>query len=150
MATYDALDLNSRQGSHQGGAYGDSVNHVGKVTPAAAGNGDIMRVLRIPAGTRVDMLNVINDQLDSNGAPTLACKVGYTPVNSADGPAANDAYWAASGQTFLRAAANTPMKAHPIVFDFDVWVIITLTAAAATFAAGSVSVVAESTNLGTK
>lgn len=150
MATFDAPDLNSRN-IMSDGAYGNAATHTGKVTPTALANADILRVVRIPAGFRADFVLLGNDDLDSNGAPTAACKVGYTPVNSTDGPAASDAYWAAAGQTYLQAAGSRVLPlGPPVVFDYDVWLIITMTAASATFAAGSVWATVIGENVGTK
>jgi hypothetical protein len=93
-------------------------------------------MVRIPAGTRVEQVKVIADQIDSNGAPTLTAKVGFTPVDANNGPAANDAYWQAAAARFRAAGGESvDMIAHPITFEFDVYLIITLTGAAATFVA---------------
>lgn len=148
MATQDALDLNSR-GMHTA-PYGDAVVHEGSIVPLAAGAADIWRMVRIPAGTRVEQVKIIADQIDSNGAPTLTAKVGFTPVNAGDGPAANDAYWQAAVARF-RAAESVDMIAHPITFEFDVWLIITLGGAAATFvAAKRVTALVTARPIGTK
>lgn len=149
MATFDAVDLNSRS-IMAGGPNGNAVVHTGKIVASAAGNGDIFRLVKIPAGTRVDAIQLANDDLDSNGAPAAACKVGYTPVNSADGPAADDDYFAAAGQTFFQAAGVRLLNFDPITFDFDVFLIVTMTAAAATFAAGNIRATAIGENVGTK
>lgn len=149
MATTDAVDLNTRN-TMQNSPYGNAAIHSGSVAATAGANGDIYRAVRIPAGTRVDQVFVSNDDLDSNGAPAIANKVGYTPVNSADGPAANDAYFAAAGQTWFQAAGHRGCNFAPILFDYDVYIIVTLTAAAATFAAGNVRVTALGENVGTK
>lgn len=137
MGNSTAPDLNTKQ-RHQS-SFGNAVVYWGKVTPASAANTEVIRVLRIPGGNTVIALGIINDDLDSNGAPAAACKVGYTPVDAALGPTANDAYWAASGQTFLQAANHTLMKAQPITFNYDVYVDITMTASAATFASGAIT-----------
>ncbi len=150
MATQDALDLNVRpmMGS---GPYGNAVCHDGTVAVSGTtANGDILRCVRIPAGTRVCKVTLINEQVDSNGAPTLQAKVGYTPVNSTDGPAVNDAYFAAAAAR-LRTKTAEVLNGQPITFDYDVWLIVTLTAAIATLVSGAkVTLVAEGFHAGTK
>jgi hypothetical protein len=149
MATFDAVDLNSKN-VFSSGPSGNAVVHSGKIVASAAANGDIFRLMRIPAGTRVDQVIVGNDDLDTNGAPTAASKLGYTPVNASDGPAASDAYFAAAGQTWLQAAGVRLCNFDPIVFDFDVYLILTMTAASATFAAGTIRATAIGENVGIK
>lgn len=148
MATYDATDLNSRP-LHTG-PYGNSVIHKGGAVTAAAANADIFRLVRIPAGTEVDEVVIQHDQIDSNGAPTLTAKIGYTPVNSSDGPAASDAYWAASA-AFGRTKAAVLCAAQPIKFEYDVWLIVTLTANPATLVTtANMTAVVKGQTIGTK
>lgn len=149
MANLDALDLNTR-GMHSA-AYGDSVTHEGTCTTVAAtANGDVLRLVRIPAGTRINEVVLQNDQVDSNGGPTIQGKLGYTPVDAANGPAAVDNYWFAAG-VMLRTKAATTFPAQPITFEFDVWVILTITAAIATLVVGAkVTVLAKGRPVGTK
>lgn len=149
MANLDAVDLNTR-GMHSA-PYGDSVTHEGTCTTVAAtANGDILRLVRIPAGTRINEVVLQNEQVDSNGAPTVTGKLGFTPVNSTDGPAANDAYWFASA-AMLRTKAATLMAAQPVTFEYDVYVILTLTAAIATLVVGAkVTVLVKGRPVGTK
>lgn len=148
MATFSATDLNSKYRFM--GGYGNTATSWGSVTPTAGASGDIYRVLTIPAGMEVTDVDIVNDDLDSNGSPTIACKVGYTPVNSTDGPAASDAYFAASGKLFLNAAQRTSLAFQPIKFEFPVYLIVTLTAAAATFASGQVTAIVKGDAVGRK
>lgn len=147
MATFKALDLNRDRFM---GGYGNGFIGYGSVTPTAGASGDIYYPMLIPAGAVVTDVDIVNDDLDSNASPTIACKVGYTPVNSADGPTANDAYFAASGKTFLNAAGRTSLAFQPIKFDYPVYLIITLTAAAATFASGQVTAIVKGDAVGRK
>lgn len=147
MATFNATDLFYKD-LHVG-QYGNATILDGSVTPTAGANGDIYRPLIIPAGVRVCSIQIDNADLDSNGAPLIACKVGYSPVRGSS-PTADDAYFAASGQTFLRAPARTTLQFAPITFQNDVFLLITLTAAAATFASGRVTAIAYCINLGVK
>lgn len=147
MANLDALDLNTRP--MQAGPYGNAVIHEGTATTiAGTANGDIARIVRIPAGTRIQEVTLQNDQVDSNGAPTITAKVGFTPVNATDGPAANDAYWFASAVA-LRTKAATLYAAQPITFAFDVYIIVTITAAIATLVVGAnLTIVAKGSTVG--
>ena len=79
----------------------------------------------------------------------VAAKIGYTPVNSADGPTANDAYFAATS-TFLNAAGRKDCVFQPIKFDKPVYLILTLTIAASTFASGQVTAVCKGDAVGIK
>lgn len=145
MATVSASDLNIKP-LHQS-SFGNAVIYEGNVTPTVGATSDVYRVLRIPGGTRITGLEVISEDLDSAG-PAIACKVGYTPVNSTDGPTADDDYWFPTASTLLQSAARTASKAHAITFAYDVWVDITLSAGATTFASGKVSVVATGFGVG--
>lgn len=150
MATHEASDLNGRV-ALANGPYGNCAVHVGKVVPASSpSTADVLRLLRIPAGTRIDELIIINDDLESS-TTTMQCKVGYTPCNSADGPTADDDYFFTTGQTFLQGAARTVSTAKPIVFEYDVFVDLTVTAIAGSYKSttGEVHAIARGEIIGT-
>jgi hypothetical protein len=147
MAIFKALDLNRDRFM---GCYGNGFIGFGTVTPATGVSGDIYYPMLIPAGALVTDVDIVNDDLDSNVSPTIACKVGYTPVNAADGLTADDAYFAAAGKTFLNAAGRTSLAFQPIKFDKPVYLIVTLTANAATFASGRVTAIVKGDALGVK
>lgn len=138
MANVDSTTLNKNDFMQ---AFGNAVQLDGKLTlaanPAAA---DVLRIMKIPAGTKVSKLVVANDDLDSNVAPTAAVSIGYAPVVAGDGPAANAAYFAAAGQIILQSANDGKAynKFDPITFDKDVYLTMTVGVASATFAAGSI------------
>lgn len=146
MATQSPADINSAP-RHES-SFGNLNVYSKTLAVTSLPLNEVLRVLRIPGGNRIVALHVINDDLDSNGAPTAAVKVGYSPVVSADGPTADDDYWAAAGQTWLQSAGNRFATAHPLKIDKDIYVDITASAAAATFAAGSVTVTAYCENIG--
>lgn len=148
MATFSAIDLNTKA-RHMGG-HGNAVVVHGSVTPTAGASGDVYKPMRIPAGVYVTDVDIVNDDLDSNGAPLIACKIGYEPVNSADGPTADDDYFVAAGSTILRSAARTALNFQPIKFEKDVFVTVTLSAAAATFASGKVTAIVKGDGEGVK
>jgi hypothetical protein len=147
VAIFKATDLNRDRFM---GGYGNGWIGLGTVTPAAGTSGDIYYPMLIPAGVMVTDVDIVNDDLDSNGAPTITCKVGYSPVNSADGPTAADDYFAAAGKTFLNAAGRTSLAFQPIKFEKPVYLIVTLTASAATFASGKVTAIIKGDALGVK
>lgn len=147
MATFKANDLNRDRFM---GGYGNGWIGFGTVTPAAGTSGDIYYPTLIPAGTMVTDVDIVNDKLDSNAAPALACKVGYMPVNAADGPIAVDDYFAAAGNTLLRNAGRSPLAFQPIKFEKPVYLIVTLTTSATTFASGRVTAIVKGDALGVK
>ncbi len=130
------------------GGYGNAVIVQGSVTPSAGASGDVYRPLRIPAGMLLTDLDIINDDLDTGGT-AMSAKIGYEPVNAADGPAASDAYFSTTG-TFLTAAGRKTCTFQPIKFEKDVNITLTLTVAATTFAAGAVTAVAKGIGEGVK
>lgn len=148
MATFNAPDLSSKP-RHMGG-HGNAVVFYGSVTPAAGVSGDVYRPVIIPAGVDVTDIDIISDKLDSSGTPVIACKVGYSPLQPADGPTADDAYFAAAGATLLRNAGRTSLAFQPIRFEKPVYLIITLTASPAAFASGKVTAVVKGDGVGVR
>jgi hypothetical protein len=138
MANVDSTTLNKNVFMQ---AFGNAVVLDGSIAlsanPTAA---DVLRIMRIPAGTKVSAVMLANTDLDTNGTPTFVHSLGYAPVNSSDGPAASAAYFAAAGQTNLQAANEGKLycKFAAIQFDFDVYLTATVGTAAATFAAGTI------------
>jgi hypothetical protein len=132
-------------------AFGNAVVASGSIAltanPTAA---DVLRIMRIPAGTRVDALMVASDDLDT-GTPTIVVGIGYAPCDGSS-PAASAAYFAAAGQTFAQAGTSGTLycKFAPVTFDKDVWLTMTVGTASATFAAGSIYVTALGVARGTK
>lgn len=150
MANIDSTSLNANAFMQ---AFGQGIVLDGTIAlatnPTAA---DVIRVMRIPAGTKVSGLIVGNSDLDSNGAPTLVVGIGYTPVVSADGPTASAAYFQAAGDTVLQAANAGKLYRNftAITFDKDVYLTMTVGTASATFAAGSIHVTVLGEARGTK
>ena len=105
---------------------------------------DVLQVCKLPAGARVDELRVIFD--DCGTGVTL--DIGYAPVNASDGPAAVDDYWA-SGVDVSTAAGSVLSDAHPITFDYDVYVTATVLGANFT-GSPKITVVAKGVATGTK
>lgn len=138
MANVDSTTLNDNKFMQ---AFGDAVVASGNITlsanPTAA---DVIRIMRIPAGSRVHAVMIANADLDTNGAPEFDVKIGYAPVVSGDGPTADDDYFAATGQTILQSANDGKLycKFAPITFEKDVYLTMTVVTDALTFAAGAI------------
>jgi hypothetical protein len=134
MATHSAPDLNTKPLPM--GGYGNAAIVFGSVTPTSGALASIYRPVRIPAGMTVTGLKINNDDLDAGGT-AFAVKIGYSPVSAADGPVGDDDYFSA-GTTILSAANLTDLRFDPIKFEKDVYVDLTVTVAAATFASGEI------------
>lgn len=122
-------------------AFGNSVVLDGSIALAANPTAaDDIRILRIPAGTKVNAVMLANTDLDSSGSPTFVFSMGYVPVVAGDGPTAARAYFQAAGDTALQAAnaGKLYLNFAPITFAFDVYLTLTVGTAAATFAAGTI------------
>lgn len=148
MATYSATDLLTKNifGSHEQ----NGVVVSGSITPGAATLNDVYRVCRIPAGFIAHRLTVKNADLDSNVSPTLTIKAGYLPV---DGSAGVDNAFIASGSTILQSAAGVAGNAFvvkPVAIEKESYLVITVTASAATFAAGEITCILEGEGLGSR
>jgi hypothetical protein len=119
-------------------AFGNAVSHAGSIAvsanPTAA---DVLRILTIPAGTRVDAVMVASTDMDTDASPTFVVSVGYAYV---DGSSASAAYFGAAGQTFPKTGSDGVLlrKFAPITFEKDAYLTMTVGTAAATFAAGTI------------
>lgn len=142
MANIDSATLRKNEFMQ---AFGNAVVAEGKLALAANPTAaDVLRVMLVPAGTKVSAILQGNDDLDTNGAPTFVHSLGFAPVDATDGPAANATYFAAAGQTSFQAANSGKVYCNfdPITFDKDVFITMTVGTAAATFAAGNVRLTA--------
>lgn len=111
--------------------------------------GDVIN-FKLPAGIELGMLDIKSDDLDTNVAPSFVFGVGYAPVDSNSSLAAAPTAFAAAGQTTAQAGGTLKCSFHPIKFEEDVYVTITVGTASATFAAGSMSMVAIGSAIGPK
>ncbi len=132
MAQFKAKRVTSNRGEYMQ-AFGNAVALDDTVTPGAAlALNDTIDVMRIARGTRLHELFKTNGDQDTG--TTLQYKLGYRKVNSDGALADNDAYFAAAGATDLQAAvtgaAPTRYAFAPITFDEDVFITMTITAAA--------------------
>lgn len=100
--------------------------------------GDVINLVRIPAGMEVSVVQIQANDLDTNGAPTFVFRAGYAPCDSGSALAADTTYFAAAGQTLAQAGGRLNCAFKPIKFEEDVWLTVTVNTAAATFAAGEI------------
>jgi hypothetical protein len=148
--TQTALDLASKPKFMQ--AFGNLALYDGEITLTSNNTiGDIWKIVRVPAGTRIHAVAVCNADADTGGT-TLSCKWGYAPVGAA--PVAVDDYFSAT-KTFLTAAAWTwlDFKAGvngALTVDLDIDLIATITAAATTPALVKIRAMVLATVLGVK
>ncbi len=147
MATFNAPDLNSKP-RHMG-EFGNAVVVWGAVTPTAGALADIYRPLIIPAGMEVTDVDINFPDMDTGGT-AFAVKIGYTPVNVADGPAEVLDYFSAASTFLTGAAGRKTLFFKPIKFEKPVYLIFTVTVAATTFASGEMSVIVKGDGLGIK
>lgn len=141
MAKIDSATLNKNDFMQ---AFGNALVADGSVAvatnPTAA---DVIRVMKIQAGTKVNALMLANIDMDVHATvPTAVIGIGYEPVVPGDGPAASAAYFSAAGDTVLQAANAGKLYCNfaPITFERDVYLTLTVGTAAATFAAGTIYV----------
>jgi hypothetical protein len=138
MANIDSATLNANTYMQ---AFGNAIVASGSIAVASnPTNADVLRVMRIPAGTEVNALIIANGDLDSNGSPAIVFSMGYAPVVAGDGPTAVTDYFQAAGDTTLQAANAGKLYANfaPITFEKDVYLTMTVATQSATFAAGTI------------
>lgn len=136
MTTYTA----TRKAKTGGASYGDAVALHGKVTVAAnenfdADNSDLIKLIFVPAGTEMMMLDIVNGDLDSG--TNLTAKIGYMYD---DGTAGDDDAFMAAGAWGQAAATSKYVLPAPITVEKDAWITITPTNTTAAANAGAVDV----------
>jgi hypothetical protein len=103
----------------------------------------------IPAGTEIPVggVSYYATDMDTNGAPALAFKVGYKSVKGSTYD--DDDYWSAA-RAIGQAVGGAHLYAPAITFEEDVYLRFTCTTIAATFAAGSLSASVDGNSVGPK
>lgn len=94
----------------------------------------------IPAGAEVFSIEIQSDDLDSNGTPALTFKAGYRSIAAEPSLSANDSYFG-TGLQIGRSAGRTILSFKPITFNEPVALVLTVTAAPGTFAAGEIAAI---------
>lgn len=117
---------------------GRCVQLVDKYAATASGfaDADEIRLVRIPAGFEVGIVNVQTADLDEG--TEIVFRVGYRACDSGSSLTADDDYFAAAGQTTAQAGGRLACAFPPIRFEEDVWLIVTVNTDAATDAAGNI------------
>jgi hypothetical protein len=147
MASHNATDLYTKN-AHLG-EFGNAVVYWGAVTPTAGALADVYRPVRIPGGAEITDLIINFPDMDTGGT-AFAVKIGYEPVNSADGPVASDAYFSAATTVLSGNTKELRCVFRPIKFERPVFVTMTVTVAATTFVSGEIVAKAYGDNVGIK
>ena len=121
------------------------------VTNADIDAADIIKLVRVAAGTDVHRVTIKTTELDTHGTPSLTAKVGFTPIDGsaaasgADTAVLADAAWGQNAETI------TTNIFPPYRVEKDSWLTIVIGTGAATEAAtGTVSAKVEGEALGVK
>lgn len=145
MATYS---VNNARPAHSCEYGNNTVLHDNTTIGAALALADVVRLAFVPAGTEVHRVVVKVTDMDTDGSPALAAKLGFAPadgssaVSGADTAVASAAAWAQS------AATTTYEIFPPYKVDVDSWLQAVVTTAAATGAAGTAHAKVEGVSLG--
>lgn len=115
-------------------AFGNAISEDDNTVPTAAlALNDTLDLIRLARGTRLQELLKTNGDLDTG--TTLQYKLGFRKVDPDGALTDDDDYFAAAGATDLQAAVTlaspTRYNFAPITFDEDVFITLTVTAAAA-------------------
>lgn len=132
MATYKGLQLTGARHAYMQ-AFGNAINEddTTEVITALLAIADTVDLIRIAGGTRLQELMTFNGDLDTS--TTLEYKIGYRKVNP-DGALTDDDDYFGSALTAMRSAVTgaspTRYAFAPITFNEDVYITLTVTAAA--------------------
>lgn len=110
--------------------------------------GDVVNLLRIPAGMEVSVAQVQLDDLDT--ATAALFRLGYAPCDAGSALAADSTYFAAAGQTLMQTGGRLNCSFKPIKFEEDVYLTMTVNTAPGTFAAGDIFGIAIGAAIGPK
>lgn len=142
---------NSRKAVHAAG-YGNACVFSDGVTLATTDIelADVIQAVYVPAGTAVHKVRLNVTDMDTNVSPTLAAKIGFTPVDGSAAPSGADTAVSAAAAFAQSAGVQSYDVIPPYLVDKDSWLNIVITTAAATAAAGSVNAVVEGEARGVK
>jgi len=127
---------------------GCGTTYVDTATLTALAVGDTIE-FNVPAGAEVHTIDLDFDDVDSNGAPAFAFKAGYKSIAAEPALATNDSYFG-TGLTLGRTAGRGSLSFKPITFNESAAIVLTVTAAPATFQAGSVAAIVGANCVGVK
>jgi hypothetical protein len=117
---------------------GRCVQLVDKYASTSFADSDEIRLVRIPAGFEVGVVQLQFADIDAHNTPEIVFRAGYRACDSGSDLTADDEYFAAAGQTTGQAGGRLNCAFPPIRFEEDVWLIVTVNTDAATDAAGDI------------
>lgn len=133
MGTVTSTNRNTMYASDGGNqsVFCDSV----AVTNADFDAADIIKLVRVPAGTDVHRVTIKTPELDTHGTPTLTAKIGFTPIDGSSAVSGADTAIAADGAWGQNAETVTTNVFPPYRVEVDSWLTIVIGTGAATEAA---------------
>jgi hypothetical protein len=149
MGTVTSTNRNPIYANDEGNAsvFADSV----AVTNADIDAADIIKLVRVAAGTEVHRVVTKTTELDSNGSPSLTAKIGFTPIDGSDAVSGADTAVSADAAWGRNAEVLTFEVFPPYRVEVDSWLTIVIGTGAATEAAtGTVYGKVEGEALGVK
>lgn len=105
------------------GEYGNGASLVRTVEDADMDSGDILYMARLPAYTELQDLQLFNGAAGGSAA----VKVGYIPVDSANG-AGDDDFFIASVSVVSAARTRANTVTPPVLVPYDCYIVVTATA----------------------
>lgn len=119
------------------------------VTNADIDAADIIKLVRVPAGTDVHRVVTKTSELDSNVSPSLTAKIGFTPRDGSAAVSGADTAIKADGAWGQNAETLTYEIFPPYRVEVDSWLTIVFGTGGATEAAtGTISAKVEGEALG--
>lgn len=149
MGTVTSTNRNNIYSNDEGNAsvFVDSV----AVTNADIDSADIVKLVRVAAGTEVHRVVTKTTEIDTNVSPSLTAKIGFTPIDGSAAPSGADVAIKADGAWGQNAETLTYEIFPPYRVEKDSWLTIVFGTGAATKAAtGTISAKVEGEALGVK
>lgn len=113
-------------------------------------SGDIVKLVKVAAGSNVHRVTVKNTDLDANVSPALTAKIGFSPIDGSAAPSGADTAVTADGAWGQSAATTTYEIFPPYRVEKDSWLTIVIGTVAATQASGTIYAKVEVEALGVK
>lgn len=132
--------------------YGNAVKYSDSVALGTADidAADIIQLVYVPAGTAVDRVRIKTDDLDSGATPTLAAKIGFTPVDGSAPVSGADTAVSAAAAWGQAAGVLSYDVIPPYKVEVDSYLSVVITTGAATAAAGNAHAVVDGDSIGVK
>lgn len=148
MTTKTSSNVNPIYSNDEGNAsvFVDSV----AVATTDLDSGDIVKLVKVAAGSNVHRVTVKNTDLDANVSPALTAKIGFSPIDGSAAPSGADTAVTADGAWGQSAATTTYEIFPPYRVEKDSWLTIVIGTVAATQASGTISAKVEAEALGVK